>query len=70
MPEHEYLMSIQRYFGGEKRFQVTATSKAEAIEKAKKTLFYCDSDSIKFSLKCIRKLKPSFGKEVQGDGHT
>jgi hypothetical protein len=64
MPEHEYLMSIERYFGGEKRFQVTATSKEEAIEKAKKTPFYCCGEVLQYTLKCIRKLKPSFGKQV------
>lgn len=63
MAEHEYLMSVQRYFGGENRFQVTATSKAEAIEKAKKTPFYCNGEVHQCTLKCVRKLKPSFGKE-------
>jgi hypothetical protein len=67
MAEHEYLMSIQRYFGGEKRFMVTAFSKEEAVEKAKSTLFYHDDNTISSSLKCVRKLKPSFGKEEQSN---
>lgn len=58
---HEYLMSMQRYFGGETRFQVTAESKEEAIEKAKKTIFYVhDDNTIKNSLRVVKKLKPSF----------
>lgn len=70
MPKHEYLMSVQRYFGGEKHFQVIATSKAEAIEKAKQTPFYRSGEVLRDTLRCIRKLKPSFGKVVQEDGHT
>lgn len=64
MIEHEYLMSIQRYFGGEERFMVTATCKAEAVEKAKKTPFYRSDNTISGTLVCVRKLKPSFGKEM------
>lgn len=64
MIEHEYLMSIQCYFGGEERFQVTATSKTEAVEKAKKTPFYRSDNTMSSTLKCVRKLKPSFGKEM------
>lgn len=70
MPEHEYIMGIQRYFGGEKRFQVTATSKAEAIEKAKQTPFYQSNDVWRDKLRCVRKLKPRFGKDGADDGHT
>lgn len=67
MPEHEYLMSIQRYFGGEERFQVTATSKEKAVEKAKGTPFYRSDNTISGTLKCVRKLKPSFGKDGADD---
>lgn len=62
MIEHEYLMSVQCYFGGEKRFQVTAFNREAAIEKAKRTQFYRDDNTIPGTLKCVRKLKPSFGK--------
>lgn len=67
MAEHEYLMGIQRYFCGEERFMVTATSKAEAIEKAKQTPFYRNGEVWRDTLRCVRKLKPSFGKEGAGD---
>ena len=60
---HEYLMSIERYFGGEERFQVTAKNKTDAIEKAKETSYYRSDNTISSSLKCIRKLKPSFGNK-------
>lgn len=59
---HKYLMSIERYFGGEERFQVTAENKADAIEKAKETSYYRSDNTISSSLKCIRKLKPSRAK--------
>jgi hypothetical protein len=67
MTEHEYLMSIETYFGGEKRFQVTAANKTEAVEKAKETQFYRSDNTIPDTLKCIRKLKPSFGKDGAED---
>lgn len=57
---HEYLMEIQQYFGT-KRFQVTADSREEALEKSKDTIYYKDSNSIKESLRVVKKLKPSFG---------
>lgn len=57
----EYLMSMERYFGGEFRFMVTAENKTEAIEKAKKTTYYLHDDGyIKSSLRVVKKLKPSF----------
>lgn len=63
--KHEYLMSIERYFGGEERFQVSADNKAEAVERAKDTSFYRSDNTISSSLKCIRKLKPSFGRKEE-----
>jgi hypothetical protein len=63
MIEYEYLMSVQCYFGGEKRFQVSAFNREAAIEKAKKTPFYRSDNTISGTLVCVRKLKPSFGED-------
>jgi len=54
-------MEIQQYFGITVRFQVIADSREEALEKSKDTTYYKDSNSIKESLRVVRKLKPSFG---------
>ena len=59
---HEYLMEIDLWFFRTSRFQVTADTKAEALEKAKESSFYKDSNAIKSSLRVVRKLKHSFGK--------
>lgn len=64
---HRYLMSFQRYFAGEQRFEIEAENKNDAIEKAKTSTFYLNylSDIIPHSLVCIRKLKPSFGEDYE-----
>lgn len=62
---HEYLIGVQKYFGGEQRLQVLASGKEEArikgLQQAEK-LFGKDN-IIKDSIRVIRKLKPSFGQE-------
>lgn len=62
---HEYLMEVDKYFGGTLRFQVTANSKSEALDVARNSNFFKShcSEIYEPSLRCIRKLKPSFGKE-------
>ena len=59
---HEYLMEIDYYFIGARRFQVTALNKADAMERAKEAPIYKDREAIKSSLRVVRKLKPSFGE--------
>ena len=62
---HEYLIGVQKYFGGEQRLQVLASGKEEArikgLQQAEK-LFGKDN-IIKDSIRVIKKLKPSFGQE-------
>ena len=63
---HEYLMEIQQYFGGRLRFQVTAESREEALDKARDYLNerrYDRDNRIEDSLRVVKKLKPSFGNE-------
>lgn len=57
---HEYLVEIECYFGRRYRFQVSAESKEEALEKAKETVYFKDDNAIKSSLRVVKKLKPSF----------
>ena len=57
---HRYLMSVQKYFGGEFRFEVEAEDKIDAKEKGR---LYLESNVIIRSnvmtdtITCIRKLK-------------
>ena len=64
---HEYLMEIQQYFGGRMRFQVVAESREDAMTKARLYLNerrYDKDNRIEDSLRVVKKLKPSFGKEL------
>ena len=58
-------MEYETYFGGKRRFQVNATNKEEAKKKGAEYIARMPgSDNvIKESLRCVKKLKPSFGKE-------
>ena len=63
---HEYLMEVERWFGGHYRFQVLAYSKEHAMMSGK---MYLTSTEPNYSneyhmdtLKVVRKMKPSFGQ--------
>ena len=63
---NEFLMEYQTYFGRGPRFQVLANDEAEALKLGEK---YIEEtihgySVIGGSLKVVRKLRPSFGKEL------
>lgn len=61
---HEYLMEVGHYFRGTVRFQVCALNKADAIVRGNEYVRLLHDDNyIKGTVKCVKKLKPSFGKE-------
>ena len=65
---HDYLMEVDHYFNGPIRFQVTAENKNDAMVKGLKFLNRGANhyvNCISGSLRCVRKLKPSFKKEEQ-----
>ena len=61
---HEYLMEYDRYFGHDRRFQVLATNREEAMRIGNERLnkMLDRDDIIPGTLRVIRKLKPSFGE--------
>ena len=63
---HEFLMEYQTYFGRGPRFQVVAKDRAEALELGEKYIKETlhEHNAINGSLKVVRKLKPSFSKEL------
>lgn len=61
MESHEYLMECRKFFSGNERFQVVASSKDEAMILGEQYIRR-DSNFIKESLRVVRKMKPSFGK--------
>lgn len=64
--KHEFLLEYETYFGKGPRFQVLANDRAEALKLGKRYLEERNhgGNVIIDSLKVIRKLKPSFGKEA------
>lgn len=58
---HKYLMEVDEYFGGCKRFEIEAESKADAIEKGKEYMKtnsnFCGDKYKKNTLRCIKKIK-------------
>lgn len=56
--EHEYLMGVKRYFGGEDTFIVTAGSKPEARDKAEKEIILTNYGNLdRNSLRVIKKIR-------------
>ena len=65
---HEYLMEVQHYFLGKQRFQVNADNKIAAVEKGIEyaNRVFGRDNYISGTVKAIRKLKPSFGRNKNG----